>query len=375
MFKKQQQKAGDSSQQFQAEQMTVVTGIDEKRAREIVDEKLGETIKNYSLESQKIAEERIQLFADDLIPKLVKNSLLNGLKEPSVQMLLLDAQKTAASTERATDYSLLSELLIHRVKKGDDRNIRAGISRAVEIVDEITDEALLGLTVAHSVVSFMPALGEIGKGISILNDLFSKLLDDDIFSLPKVYDWLDHLDILNTIRVSHLGNMKKLNQYYSEQLSGYVDVGIKKDSENYTKAHELLQQVNLPSTATLVEHELRLGYVRLPLVNKDNIDSLSLTKNQVIINSGQVLTIPVNQELNRKQKDTLNEIYELYENNQQLKNENITKFIEIWDSYDSLKKVHDWWDNLPQSFTITAAGKVLAHVNAQRCDPSLPPLN
>ena len=375
MFKKQQQKAGDSSQQFQAEQMTVVTGIDEKRAREIVDEKLGETIKNYSLESQKIAEERIQLFADDLIPKLVKNSLLNGLKEPSVQMLLLDAQKTAASTERATDYSLLSELLIHRVKKGDDRNIRAGISRAVEIVDEITDEALLGLTVAHSVVSFMPALGEIGKGISILNDLFSKLLDDDIFSLPKGYDWLDHLDILNTIRVSHLGNMKKLNQYYSEQLSGYVDVGIKKDSENYTKAHELLQQVNLPSTATLVEHELRLGYVRLPLVNKDNIDSLSLTKNQVIINSGQVLTIPVNQELNRKQKDTLNEIYELYENNQQLKNENITKFIEIWDSYDSLKKVHDWWDNLPQSFTITAAGKVLAHVNAQRCDPSLPPLN
>lgn len=200
-------------------------------------------------------------------------------------------------------------------------------------------------------------------------------MDDDIFSLPKGYDWLDHLDILNTIRVSHLGNMKKLNQYYSEQLSGYVDVGIKKDSENYTKAHELLQQVDLPSTATLVEHELRLGYVRLPLVNKDNIDSLSLTKNQVIINSGQVLTIPVNQELNRKQKDTLNEIYELYENNQQLKNENITKFIEIWDSYDSLKKVHDWWDNLPQSFTITAAGKVLAHVNAQRCDPSLPPLN
>ena len=69
MFKKQQQKAGDSSQQFQAEQMTVVTGIDEKRAREIVDEKLGETIKNYSLESQKIAEERIQLFADDLQEK------------------------------------------------------------------------------------------------------------------------------------------------------------------------------------------------------------------------------------------------------------------------------------------------------------------
>ena len=42
------------------------------------------------------------------------------------------------------------------MKKGDDRNIRAGISHAVRIVDEISDEALLGLTVFYIVSNYLP---------------------------------------------------------------------------------------------------------------------------------------------------------------------------------------------------------------------------
>ena len=106
------QKAGDNSQQFQAATVIVNNGIDEKRAREIVDEKLFEVINGYSQEAHTIAQQRIQIFADDLIPKLVKESLLDELKDPSIQVLLSSAQKTAAATERSADYSLLSELLI-----------------------------------------------------------------------------------------------------------------------------------------------------------------------------------------------------------------------------------------------------------------------
>ena len=42
----------------------------------------------------------MDLFANDLIPRLVKNNLLEELKDPSIQILLLEAQKSAASTER-----------------------------------------------------------------------------------------------------------------------------------------------------------------------------------------------------------------------------------------------------------------------------------
>jgi hypothetical protein len=67
-------------------------------------------------------------------------------------------------------------LLIHRFQRGENRITRAGISRAVEIVDEISDEALLGLTVCHAVSYFLPASGNIYQGLDVLNDLFGKII-------------------------------------------------------------------------------------------------------------------------------------------------------------------------------------------------------
>lgn len=369
MAERQQQKAGDNSQLIQAG--TVIVGIDEKRAREIVDEKLHEVIENYSQEAHVIAETRINLFANDLIPKLIKDSLLDELKDPSVQILLLEAQKTAAASERSADYSLLSELLIHRVKKGTDRNARAGVGRAVEIVDEISDEALLGLTAAHSVSHFLPIAGRITDGIRILDDLFSKLLYD---ILPDGNVWLDHLDILDAIRISPIGSMKKINQYYPEQFPGYVDVGFSKDSESFDRANTLILQAGLPADI-LFKHELRDGYVRLPLLSKSRIDLISITRTQVLNFNGQLIPIPLQQRLTNDQKSAVLEIYGLYDNNAQLRKENISKFMGLWDSYDSLKKLREWWDKLPQSFKITGVGRVLAHANAQRCDPTIPALD
>ena len=68
-------------------------------------------------------------------------------------------------------YALISSL---GFQKGDNRVIRAGISRAVEIVDEISDDALLGLTVFHSVSYFLPESGDIQQGLTALNVFFGK---------------------------------------------------------------------------------------------------------------------------------------------------------------------------------------------------------
>src|SRR5699024_4872402 len=147
----------------------------------------------YTQEAREIAKERIDIFANDLIPKLVKNNLLEALKDPSIQILLSEAQKSAASTERIADYELLSELLIHRVKNGLNRNIWACIKRAVKIVDEITDESLLGVTVAYSVLQWIPASGNLYEGLNTLNTLFGKIIYE---ALPKGSEWIEHLDVL-----------------------------------------------------------------------------------------------------------------------------------------------------------------------------------
>lgn len=79
--------------------------------------------------------------------------------------------------------------------------------------------------------------------------------------------------------------------------------------------------------------------------------------------------------LSEEQIRTVNSIYELYEQDDKIKQENINLFMGEWDKRPNLKILKEWWDNIGTSFEITSVGKVLAHSNAQRCDKNLPPLN
>lgn len=364
---KQTQKAGDNSQQLQAEQIVVNIGIDEKRAREIYNEMNLQLRKDYSQEALSIANSRVAEFENRLLPKMeAVDGALEAFADPSFQLLLVEAQKTAASTERPADYDLLAELLIHRFQKGDNRVTRAGISRAVEIVDEISDNALLGLTVFHSISNFFPNSGDINIGLDVLNGLFGKLFYD---KLPTGNDWLDHLDILDAVRINSYGNMKKINEFYPERLSGYIDNGIEKDSENHRKAIDLIRINGLPENI-LIEHSLNNNFLRLKIPNKHQIASLIL-HTQITFGENQVM-LPIT--LNEKQRDALNEIYNLYKKDGAGKIQNIRTFMEEWDKRENLKILREWWDNLNTSIQITSVGKVLAHSNAQRCDKSLPAL-
>ncbi|WP_019986376.1 LPO_1073/Vpar_1526 family protein [Rudanella lutea] len=368
MFSKQIQESGDNSQQLQANNMIVNIGIDEKRAREIYQEMNLQLRKDYTQEALEIANLRVTEFENRLLPKMeAVEGALEAFADPSFQLLLVEAQKTAASTERTADYDLLSELLIHRFQKGDNRVTRAGISRAVEIVDKISDDALLGLTVLHSVNYFLPASGIIHQGLSTLNDLFGKLFYSD---LPVGIEWLDHLDILDAIRVSNFSSLKKLEEYYPEMLSGYIDTGIEKNSDNYNEAIELLRSNGLPQDI-LIDHELNGNYVRIKLSNIDQIDSLIL--HHKIFNNGRISFTQI--PLTHAQKIVVKSVYDLYEENASIRQQNVNKFMEEWNKQPNLNKLREWWDSINAGIQLTSVGKVLAHSNAQRCDKNLPSLN
>lgn len=368
MANKQNQKAGDGAQQLQAETMIVNVGIDEKRAREIYKEMNLQLKKEYSQEALNIATSRVSEFENRLMPKMdAVDGALEAFADPSFQLLLVEAQKTAASSERPADYDLLAELLIHRFQKGENRFTRAGISRAVEIVDEIADDALLGLTVFHSVGYFLPVSGDIIQGLTTLNDLFSKIIYGN---LPVGNDWLDHLDILDAVRINSISGLKKIEQFYPERLDGYIALGIEKDSENYNKAIDLLKTHGLPQNI-LVEHIFNSNFVRINVPNRSQIDSLALQ--QPIVQNGQlsILNIPMSKE----QKDVIKSIYDLYKQDSGIKQNNIRQFMDEWNKQPNLKKLRDWWDKLSTGIQLTSVGRVLAHSNAQRCDKNLPPLN
>ena len=100
MLSKQNQKGGDGPTNIQADQMIVQLGIDEKRAREIYQEMNLQLIKDYTEEALSVANERVAEFEDRLMTKMENvEGALEAFADPSFQLLLVEAQKTAASSE------------------------------------------------------------------------------------------------------------------------------------------------------------------------------------------------------------------------------------------------------------------------------------
>ena len=356
---KQIQKAGENSHQIQAQTVIVNQGISEERVRIIFSEMLPYALQEYTCDAYAVASQRIGKLESNILPKLDKvDGLLQAFADPAFQILLRKAQQASAATEREDDYALLSELLVCHVQKGTDRKNRTGIHRAVEIVDQIDNDALCALTVAHSVVRYIPTAGGCKEGLGTIDALFSRLMYQ---ALPTGTEWLDHLDILGAVRISTIGTMKKLSERYPTLLDGYVCVGIKTDSDDYKKAVELLTEVNINSEF-LVPNECLEGYVRLNIRNEDVIDSLSF-------NQG-AYRVP----LTDNQINTIKQIWKLYSKDTGLKKEATDNFMRLWDSYDSLRQLRIWWDNIPNAFQITRVGEILAHTNAKRCSSNIPDL-
>lgn len=342
-------------------------GIDEKRAREIYQEMNLQLRRDYSQEALEIAKSRVEEFENRLMPKMAEvEGALGAFADPGFQLLLTEAQKTAASTERPADYDLLSELLIHRFKSGENRVTRAGISRAVEILDEVSDEALLALTVVHAVGNFIPLSGIFDDGLNVLNNLFGSILYGE---LPSTHDWIDHLDVLDAVRVNPVGGLKKIGEYYPEALHGYVDVGIKKNSDAHRRALEIINGGKFV-VSPLIDHHFNDEYLRVPVSSRNGIKSLSFNISYPY--EGSVVRSVIG--LSDDQIKDIHSIYDLYEVDGSVLRENINLFMTEWAKRENLKKVGEWWDSISIGFSLTSVGKVLAHSNAQRCDKSLPPI-
>lgn len=362
----QSQKAGNNSNQLQISNLTI--GIDEKRAREIFDEKLNLAIKDFSDEATRTATKRINNFENLLIEKMTKvEDALTAFADPSFQVLLLEAQRTAAASEREFDFELLSELMFDRFQRGQNKLIRTGINRAVEIIDEISDEALLGLTAYFVYSNIVVNSSSVETSLNILNNLFKKIVYD---KLPEGQDWLDQLDILSVIRLIPFSKPTNIRDTIFESLNGLMAIGISKNSEDLIKAKEKLIKNKIPLNI-LVDNKFLNDYVRLDVSSRNMIEEIHLT-NGITYNIYNSLNPPKRIQLSQNQKNVLYEIYDSYKIDSTLTMEIKNKFNVIFESYSELLMISKWIDNLPFNFQLTSVGRVIAAANAKRCEPSLP---
>lgn len=366
---KQSQNAGDNSTQMQAGTINnnyyTTIGIDETRARAICREEYAIVRKNWTNEAASIADNRVHQLEDKLMPKMVAyDNTLKVFADPDFQFTLRQAQISAASSERESDYEMLSELLLHRVKQGNNREIKLGIRKAIEVVNQITDEALIGLTMVYVISKFLPVSPDVIIGLSFLNDLYGKLLDGQ--KLPVGEDWMEHLDLLSAIRLGTKGfdEFIKLEDYMPLKLSNYLLSGIEENSEKHLEIKDEFEQCGLPLSC-IVQYPLKQNYVYLNLPNK--LENLEITKK-----FGNGITLKM--KLNKQQKDAMSKAMSLLNkeesNNMSLKK----KLMELWDTYPNLKSVKEWWNSLPCHFKITPVGVALANAYAHGKESDIPSL-
>ena len=357
---KETQKAGDNSQQIQAENINYYVGITEERARSIFREEFKCAIKEYTDEALEKANDRELRFENNFIPRIINlENAVEQFREPSFQRTLRKAQMAAACTDQESDYKLLTELLICHIEKGQDRINRFGIDQAIDTVDKVDNAALCALTIVHAVNSYVPESEICREGLGALNELFGKLM---YFILPDGTDWIDHLDQLGLVRIVNFLHFGKLEEKYINSLNGYVCTGIKRNSDEYNKACELLEKNNMNKNF-LIENECLENYVRIPVCEKSKINTIKAVDrygNKRLLNSKEI--------------HTLEQVWDLYSKNsedlQTVKN-NFTKMLE---EYKYLSALRQWWNHLPIGFDMTKAGRILTYTNAKRCDPTLPEL-
>lgn len=215
----QQQTAGNNSNQIIISGNLNV-GITESQARDICKAECAIALQNWSFQAGVVAEKRIQKLEDKMLPKILSyDEKLSIFGEPGFQILIRKAQIAAASSERESDYEMLADLLLHRAEQHENRERRLGISKAIEIVDQIDDLALIALSIVYAVSKYTPVSSNIHEGLGVLNKLYGKILNK--CKLPTDYAWMEHLDLLAAIRLSPSGihSFKKLEEYIPEKLN------------------------------------------------------------------------------------------------------------------------------------------------------------
>ena len=345
--------------------VTINYGITEERSRAIFDEKLPIALQNYSVESEFVAKGRAYKFRQKLVPRLGEEEKgYESFADPSFLFLLIEAQKAAASTDRESDYEVLSELLASRVKVGADRQLYLGINKAVSVLPFISDDQLLGMTIHFCIAKISSISNSIADGLKTINDCYGKIIGET--KLPEGDNWLDSLEAGGLVKDLRqpLQAFKKSRDIFLETFRVYLVTGIKKDSERYQKAIELLRDVGLPESS-LIEHELNSEYVRLRAINEANIDILQITKQ---LENGSTLSMP----LNDGQKDAMRKIIAMYDGEMSLKEDFNNRFVGKVREYPHLKKVMDWWDANTTYYDLTIVGRILANANANKCDARIP---
>ena len=356
----QSQKAGDNSTLMQASTINnyTIIGIDENQARDICKQQCAIAIQNWSIEANKLANERIQKLEDKVLPLLAAHDKsLQCFANPSFQIAIRKAQISAACSEEENNIDILADLLLHRVQQSNNKERVLGITKAIEIADQVSPIAIVGLSLYYAIDRFKPISNDIEECIDAMENLYGNIIGD--ITLPRGNEWLEHLDLLSAVRLSNFRlALEKFKEYFPTKWNEKFPLGIKADSDEYQTFINEFQRVELP--LCFIKNPLKDGYMIMqPTIAKD-VEDICL------INGA------FKKELNPHQKDVMSKALERFNCSGAEDSEIQETFIKKWNERDILRKISEWWNALGTPIFITPLGVALTNAYIHGKDPSAP---
>lgn len=354
-FGGQQQEAGDHSQQFQISgDNHIHQGLDVVTAHALFREIAKDEIQRYTEQAQQVAELRMAALEERLIHRLGESGGLSGLADPAAQVALRKAQMGAASTERLDDYDMLAGLIQDHIEKGENRLVRAGVERAIEVVDKLDSLALRGLTLHHVATSILPLSGHPRQGLTTMERVISSIVQGG--ELPRGTSWVEHLDILDVARIHRSQEFKTFDDFWCGCTPGYVSPGIDIDS------YESLDVIENPEIAQLAA----AGLVR-PHIYKPGFLYIAAPAEHLL-----------QEELRKRghsdDVEALVVAARTFFHFGSIEEDASRKYMEEVRARPGLKRLADFWESYEINFTLTIVGQVLSRSNARRLNVDLPPL-
>lgn len=353
------QKAGDNSTQMMAKTMNVYQGITEQRAREICREEYAVVAKDMTLEAIAVASERVGQLEDRLLPKMAAyDEKLSAFADPAFQMALRKAQISAACTDCKADYDILSELLVERAKVRNDKGKQIGITHALDIVGQVSDEALLGLALTYTIVLLVTTPEDLKIALDEYDKVFARIIHSK--RLPKENRWMDELEILSALRISD-NRILRAAELFSRKYAEHLVAGVKKDSGDYERIKAQLATVDLAIEDCTKPHPLKPDCVVMSAKSIKNI--------RIRVKKGKRI---VAHKPTSAQMEVLKKVAEELMKEEFMLPKIQTAFMKEFAKHPHLKKVAAWWDKLKDAPVMTPVGEALGNAYVRTCDPSVP---
>ena len=360
---------GDSSVQVQSDTFNqqinnnyYVSGVTEEQVITIFKEQAKNIIQEYGIIAEEKANERINKFENITLEKIHNlEASLDAFKKPELRVFVSECYKSAVQTDLDSDYDVLSELLLERIKNDGNRAIYSYLKYATQIIPDLDSNALLALTVYFCTYNLTFKATRPLDVMRMMDELYKNVL---YAKLPEKSDWIEQLEILRCIKTHQFYMPLSYIEHFKNTYSAFFEIGIKENSDNYVKAIEILNQNKIPCVI-FEPHEFNPGYYKLRIARESDIDKQIAIK---LVPSGNLIM------LTEEQKSALHAIYKLYESNSALKAAISVKIEDTLKTHQYINSIISWLDKIKVSFSITSVGNLIANANSRIYEKQIPKL-